>query len=683
MDKKAVGACALVLLAAAAVLGNINLISVQGATTVSGAITSNTVWTRSSAPYTLTGPITIASGATLTIEPGVTVNVGEYYFTVDGAMQAVGSSREKIIFAITGNQLYWNDASPGVVVFANESSDWNELTHTGSIIENSVFNSSETVPVIYIQDSSPKVNNCTIASTQMNEGIQTIVAIYGGNSIISNNTISGDSSGILISSGNEGCNAVIERNLIFNNTGSPQIFGGGIAVKGAAGGTTSPLIQDNTIIENSVGINLSNNPTPIIVNNNIVNNTEFSFYLYNAAGGPNTQNATATNNWWGTNDGDAINATIHDFKYHSNLGNVTYIPFLTQPNPAAPSYFFTINATATNTTGNISPSGNIEIKYGGSQTFTIAPDVHCHIVDVFVDGVPVGPVTSYTFTDISAPHTISALIARDVCNITVSAGPNGAFSPSGVVAVDYGGNQTFTVNPLAHYHIVNVVVDGNSVGAVTSVTFTNVTTNHTLSATFAIDTFTLTAVAGSGGNINPSGTQTVNYGETLTYTITPNTGYQVANILVDGSPVGTSNSYTLLNIDANHTIIATFTVGTIATPAATETPAPTTSPSPTPSATTTPDTTPSYTSTPTTPTTPATTTPTPTQTPQATTAEPTSTADQTPQQSPSPQSQPHDLLGDIAYAIIFVATIAAMFAAALTLDKIRTKRRQKHQTTSF
>ena len=58
--------------------------------------------------------------------------------------------------------------------------------------------------------------------------------------------------------------------------------------------------------------------------------------------------------------------------------------------------------------------------------------------------------------------------------------------PSGAVAVKYGANKTFTIKPNTSYHVANVLVDGVSVGAVTTYTFSNVTANHTISATFAI-----------------------------------------------------------------------------------------------------------------------------------------------------------------------------------------------------
>ena len=68
--------------------------------------------------------------------------------------------------------------------------------------------------------------------------------------------------------------------------------------------------------------------------------------------------------------------------------------------------------------------------------------------------------------------------------ITATAGDNGSISPSGAVTLDYGANQTFTITPDEGYHVADVLVDGASVGAVTEYTFTNVTADHTIHATF-------------------------------------------------------------------------------------------------------------------------------------------------------------------------------------------------------
>jgi hypothetical protein len=143
--------------------------------------------------------------------------------------------------------------------------------------------------------------------------------------------------------------------------------------------------------------------------------------------------------------------------------------------------------------------------------------------------------------------------------ITASAGSNGTISPTGTVTVAQGGNQTFTITANSGYTVSGVTVDGASVGAVTTYTFSNVQANHTISASFAaVPKFTITASAGSNGSISPSGAVTVNQGASQGFTITPNSGFLVAAVTVDGTSVGAVTSYTFTNVQANHTIAASF-----------------------------------------------------------------------------------------------------------------------------
>lgn len=68
--------------------------------------------------------------------------------------------------------------------------------------------------------------------------------------------------------------------------------------------------------------------------------------------------------------------------------------------------------------------------------------------------------------------------------IRASAGANGTISPVGWTSVGEGGEQTFTITPDAGYAVAKVLVDGRSVGAVSSYTFRNVTQDHTIEAVF-------------------------------------------------------------------------------------------------------------------------------------------------------------------------------------------------------
>ena len=71
-------------------------------------------------------------------------------------------------------------------------------------------------------------------------------------------------------------------------------------------------------------------------------------------------------------------------------------------------------------------------------------------------------------------------------------------------------------------------------------------------------TRTITATAGSGGSISPSGSVSINNGASQAFTITADSGFEINDVTVNGSSVGAVNSYTFSNVTANHTIHATF-----------------------------------------------------------------------------------------------------------------------------
>jgi hypothetical protein len=75
-------------------------------------------------------------------------------------------------------------------------------------------------------------------------------------------------------------------------------------------------------------------------------------------------------------------------------------------------------------------------------------------------------------------------LTRSVNLITASAGPGGTVTPAGEISVNAGTNQTFTISPGTGYRILDVEVDGASVGVRNSYTFFNLSANHTITATF-------------------------------------------------------------------------------------------------------------------------------------------------------------------------------------------------------
>jgi hypothetical protein len=153
-------------------------------------------------------------------------------------------------------------------------------------------------------------------------------------------------------------------------------------------------------------------------------------------------------------------------------------------------------------------------------------------------------------------HPFTTLAAFD---ITATTDANGTISPSGVTSVQTGGEQTYTITPSAGYTIATLTVDGSVISNVETYTFTNVVATHTIDVTFSASTYNITATAGANGAITPLGDTPVTSGGSQVYTITPDAGYSVATLVVDGISLAPAETYTFSNVVATHTIDVTFT----------------------------------------------------------------------------------------------------------------------------
>jgi hypothetical protein len=220
---------------------------------------------------------------------------------------------------------------------------------------------------------------------------------------------------------------------------------------------------------------------------------------------------------------------------------------------------YTLAASA-GTGGSITPSGSIAVIQGGSQTLTIARNPGYTISNVKVDGVSVGAVTSYTFSNVTANHTIAASFAANITNYTLSITKTGSGtgtvtnSPSGTTFTQ-GTSVTLTATPNTNSTFTGW--SGACSGTSTTCAVT-MNANSSVTATFALKSYTITASGGTGGSIGPSGTVTLTNGASQTFTIARNPGYTIADVKVDGVSVGAVTSYTFSNVTASHTIAASF-----------------------------------------------------------------------------------------------------------------------------
>ncbi len=150
----------------------------------------------------------------------------------------------------------------------------------------------------------------------------------------------------------------------------------------------------------------------------------------------------------------------------------------------------TVVVTPTATAGGVvSPAEPVVVEAGGSLDLHFTPDSGYEVEDIEIDGVSVGAATTYTLRSIDAPCAVLTRFAPaqpepTQYNVTLSAGDNGTVLPNGTITVTEGSNLTFTVTPDSGYQVAAVRVNGTDLGAVSTHTFSAVSADMTVTATF-------------------------------------------------------------------------------------------------------------------------------------------------------------------------------------------------------
>ncbi len=347
---------------------------IVSASEVSGSISSDITWTKTGSPYTLNSSVSVASRVTLTIEAGVTIDLNGNTLQVDGTLYAVGSDTDKIVF---------ND---GNIVFSSSSSGWDEQSGTGDIIQSATLNqvlvsSANAVKVSGTTINAPddasagalSVGGFSIITDNMiisTSGKGYGVIVKNGLASIQGNIISGFAVGVWASSP-----VSLEKNSILNcgvGLGVGKIIG--TSFDNYEFGEVSVTATENTFANNYIAIGgpIFSGKVPIsnvvatgevtakknfIDNNtyglalgalgsfryNTISNSKTAVTIYDTSGslsphfdsnniieyqqsvnqlGP--KDVWMEENYWGTNDLDAINASIHDKIDNSVLGRIYF-----------------------------------------------------------------------------------------------------------------------------------------------------------------------------------------------------------------------------------------------------------------------------------------------------------------------------------------------------------------------
>ncbi|MBQ6275219.1 MAG: hypothetical protein IJK62_00750, partial [Bacteroidales bacterium] len=256
----------------------------------------------------------------------------------------------------------------------------------------------------------------------------------------------------------------------------------------------------------------------------------------------------------------------------------------------AQTYDITVNITGNGTVTYadeaVENAEVITVDENATPAFTITPADGNRLVSVMLDGetnVTTELVANvYTFAAVTDNHSLAVTfeeIPAVTYTITLTVGEHGTVyyndeAVSTSVTVNENAEPAFTITPETGYRVASVIVDGGTnvtTELVANVyTFAAVTENHTLAVTFEeipATTYTITLTVGEHGTVYYNDevvatSVTVNENSTPAFTFTPETGYRVASVMLDGETNVTTelveNVYTFAAVTENHTLAVTF-----------------------------------------------------------------------------------------------------------------------------
>lgn len=233
---------------------------------------------------------------------------------------------------------------------------------------------------------------------------------------------------------------------------------------------------------------------------------------------------------------------------------------------------YTISAAVNGGNGTVSPTGHGVVPPAANQDYVITatPGYSISAIVDTIDGTPTNitfPANSssftYSLTNIRADHSIVASFKpNDTATITAGSDNNGTISPSGNnLPYLSGQSPTFTFTPNTGYKVGSIVADNTTYTAPgNSYTFAKLAAgSHTIAVSFVRDTFNITATVQGKGSIDKPLGNIVDRGSNVTYNFTPDAGYQLSGVVVNGSSLALTGSYTFTNVQVNQLISVTFT----------------------------------------------------------------------------------------------------------------------------
>ena len=216
-------------------------------------------------------------------------------------------------------------------------------------------------------------------------------------------------------------------------------------------------------------------------------------------------------------------------------------------------------------------ASSYNILYGEEVTFTVTPSEGYEIESIKLNGVDITSLFnngSYTLKGVTADQELYATFKPLVYAVHISCGSNGTVTADSET-ISHGQSVSFTITPNEGYMIEEVLYNGTDVTNKVKngiYTIANVNGDVNLSVTFKIAEFNISVVCGTGGSVTSSA-QFVNYGESVTFIITPDEGRKIVSVILNGNDITNDvidGQYTVNNIKDHVILTVTFGYGDIA-----------------------------------------------------------------------------------------------------------------------
>lgn len=224
----------------------------------------------------------------------------------------------------------------------------------------------------------------------------------------------------------------------------------------------------------------------------------------------------------------------------------------------------------------ITSAEKINIEHGNSLTISIEPEEHYHVEMIMVGSYyltysqMISAISKgYLFENVSSNQQIKVIFAIDKFEITVD--QNGNITK---YEKKYGDDYKFNFISVEGYYIKEVIIDESNLNEEEIVlfeqeglVFTKVDCNHYVKITLEKYKYIVEAIAYENGNITPSGENVVEYGSDLNFNFTPDEGYQISKIMLDGNELTGTNfedaiisGYKISDIKRNYRIEVSFEI---------------------------------------------------------------------------------------------------------------------------